>query len=84
MITSKDMSYEFTFLEQYPCFIYEGTVAKSKKINGKFNLNTKSKITRLISPYMDENVKKTTNFNITFNEDYTKANINFEKNIQIL
>ena len=83
MITSKDMSYEFTFLEQYPCFIYEGSMAKSKKINGKFNLNTKSKITRLISPYMDENVKKTTNFNITFNEDYTKANINFEKNIEI-
>ena len=82
MISSQDMSYEFSFLEQYPCFIYEGNVVQSKKIIGKFILNTKSKITRLISPYMDENVKKTTNFKITFNENYTQATINFEKKME--
>ena len=82
MITSQDMSYEFSFLEHYPCFIYSDNKVQSKKISGKFILNTKSKITRLISPFMDENAKKTTTFNVSFNENYTEATILFEKKME--
>ena len=83
MITSQDMSYEFSFLEHYPCFIYSGNIVQSKKISGKFILTTKSKITRLISPFMDEKAKKNTTFNVTFNENYTEATIIFEKEMEI-
>ena len=83
MITSKDMSYEFSFLEHYPCFIYSGNVVQSKKISGKFILSTKSKITRLISPFMDESAKKSTNFNVSYNDNYTEATITFEKKMEI-
>ena len=83
IITSQDMSYEFAFLEHYPCFIYSDNAVQSKKISGKFILKTKSKITRLISPYMDENAKKNITFNVNFNEDYTEATIDFEKKIEI-
>ena len=82
MITSQDMSYEFVFLEHYPCFIYSDNVVLSKKINGTFILKTKSKITRLISPYMDKNAEKTTKFDVKYNEDYTEAKITFEKKIE--
>ena len=82
MITSQDMSYEFSFLEHYPCFVYGGKKVQAKKIVGKFVLNTKSKITRLISPFMDENVQKSTSFKVTFNENYTQATIDFNKNIE--
>ena len=83
IITSQDMSYEFVFLEHYPCFIYSDNAVQSKKISGKFILKTKSKITRLISPYMDENAKKNITFNVNFNEDYTEATIDFEKKFEI-
>ena len=83
IITSQDMSYEFAFLEHYPCFIYSDNAVQSKKISGKFILKTKSKITRLISPYMDENAKKNITFNVNFNEDYTEATIDFEKKFEI-
>ena len=83
MITSQDMSYEFVFLDHYPCFIYSDNVVQSKKIIGTFILKTKSKITRLISPYMDKNAEKTTKFSVKYNEDYTEAKITFEKKIEI-
>ena len=82
MITSQDMSYEFVFLEHYPCFIYSDNVVQSKKISGKFILNTKSKITRLISPYMDKNAEKSIKFNVTYDNNYTKATIIFEKKME--
>ena len=83
LITSQDMSYEFVFLEHYPCFIYSDNVVQSKKVSGTFILNTKSKITRLISPYMDKNAEKSTKFSVAYNNDYTKATIIFEKKIEI-
>ena len=82
MITSEDMSYEFSFMEHYPCFVYEGKKVQSKKLKGKFILNTKSKITRLITPYMDENMQKSTTIKVTFNENYTQATIDFNKNTE--
>ena len=82
MITSQDMSYEFVFLEHYPCFIYSDNIVQSKKVKGTFILNTKSKITRLISPYMDKEAEKTTKFDVKYNENYTEAKITFEKKIE--
>ena len=82
MITSQDMSYEFSFMEHYPCFIYQGKKVESKKINGNFVLKTNSKITRLITPFMDETAKKSISYKVTFNEDYTQATIEFNKKIE--
>ena len=83
MITSQDMSYEFSFMEHYPCFVFEGKKIESKRIEGKFILNTKSKITRLISPFMDEATEKSTTFEVIFSDNYTQATINFNKNMEI-
>ena len=83
MITSQDMSYEFSFIEHYPCFVFEGKKVESKIIEGKFILNTKSKITRLISPLMDEAAEKSTTFEVIFSDNYTQATINFKKNMEI-
>ena len=83
MITSDDMSYEFSFMEHYPCFVYDRKKIKSKKIKGIFILETKSKITRLISPFMDETSQKSTSFDVIFSNDYNKATIHFNKEIEI-
>ena len=83
MITSQDMSYEFSFMEHYPCFVFEGKKVESKRIEGKFILSTKSKITRLISPLMDEVAEKSTTFEVIFSDNYTQATINFNKNMEI-
>ena len=82
MITSQDMSYEFSFMEHYPCFIYQGKKVESKKIKGNFVLTTNSKITRLITPFMDETAKKSISYKVTFNENYTKATIEFYKKME--
>ena len=82
IITSQDMSYEFAFLEHYPCFIYNRKEVQLKKIKGKFVLKTNSKITRLITPYLDEEAKKYINYNVIFNENYTQATIDFNKSIE--
>ena len=83
MITSDDMSYEFSFMEHYPCFVYDRKKIKSKKIKGIFILETKSKITRLISPFMDETSQKSTSFDVIFSNDCNKATIHFNKEIEI-
>ena len=83
MITSQDMSYEFSFIEHYPCFVFDGKKVESKRVEGKFILNTKSKITRLISPLMDEVAEKSTTFEVIFSDNYTQATINFNKNMEI-
>ena len=83
MITSQDMSYEFSFMEHYPCFVFDGKKVESKRVEGKFILNTKSKITRLISPLLDEAAEKSTTFEVIFSDNYTQATINFNKNMEI-
>ena len=58
-----------------------GNVIHLKKINGISILKTESKITRLISPYMDKKAEKTTKFDVKYNEDYSEAKITFEKKL---
>ena len=82
LITSSDMSYEFSFMEHYPCFIYHGTEVNAKKVEGKLVFNTNSKITRLIAPFMDEEAQKSISYKIDYNENYTQATIHFNKNLE--
>ena len=61
MIGSQDMSYEFDIMEKYPSFHYKGlnkNDARNKIIKANFNIETQSKITRLIAPLLDEEAKK--------------------------
>ena len=62
MIGTQDMSYEFFIMEQYPSFYFKGlknnNECKNKIIKANFQIQTLSKITRLIVPFYDENAKK--------------------------
>ena len=83
LITSQDMSYEFSFMGNYPYFINGGKKKiEPKNMKAKFILKTNSKITRLISPFVDELAKKTIDYNITYNNDYTQGTIEFNKQIE--
>ena len=80
LLTSNDMSYELSIMEKYPSFQYENMNYKklaNKKIKGKIIINTFSKITRLISFFLDETNKKKTKIN--YSKDYMEAIIEFEK-----
>ena len=78
LLTSNDMSYEFSIMEHYPSFQYKEmnrNEPDNKTIKGKITLTTSSKITRLISFFLDEeNIKST----IKYENDNLKAIINFE------
>jgi hypothetical protein len=57
---ANDMSYEYEIMEKYPTFHYkelneEG--ARNKIIKANFKIETQSKITRLIAPFYEEEVK---------------------------
>ncbi len=80
LLTSNDMSYELSIMEHYPSFQYKEMNKEkpdNKKVKGKINIKTLSKITRLISFFLDEENKKNTK--ITYSNDYMEAIIEFEK-----
>ena len=58
MIQTQDMSYEFNIMEKYPSFYYNKSKKdfelKDKIIYAEFEIQTQSKLTRLIFPFMDE------------------------------
>ena len=61
MIGTQDMSYEFSMMEKYPAFHYKElnkNKPRNKTINSDIEIETQSKITRLIAPFMDEQAKK--------------------------
>ncbi len=84
LLTSNDMSYEFSIMDSYPSFYYRkmdfnhSRKQNKKNIKGKININTLSKITRLISFFLDGKNKK--NSSINFSDDYKNAIIEFKKN----
>ena len=83
MIGSQDMSYEFDIMEKYPSFHYKGlnkNDARNKIIKANFNIETQSKITRLISPLLDEEAKKNSTYEVAFSNDFKKAEIKYIKN----
>ena len=61
MIGAQDMSYEFDIMEKYPTFHYKELnrdAPRNKIIKANFTIETQSKITRLIAPFLDDEAKK--------------------------
>ena len=82
-IGTQDMSYEFVIMEKYPTFHYKElniNNPRNKKIIANFIIETQSKITRLIAPFYDEEAKKNSIYEVSFINDYKKANILYVKN----
>ena len=84
MIGAQDMSYEFNIMEKYPSFYYNKSKKdfelKDKIIYAEFEVQTQSKLTRLIFPFMDEETKKNSNFEIKYDSDYKFAKIKYMDN----
>ena len=83
MIGTQDMSYEFSMMEKYPAFHYKElnkNKPRNKTINSDIEIETQSKITRLIAPFMDEQAKKNSSFEVQYSPDYKKAKIKYIKN----
>ena len=83
MIGTQDMSYEFSMMEKYPTFHYKELnkdKPRNKTINSDIEIETQSKITRLIAPFMDEQAKKNSTFEVQYSQDYKKAKIKYIKN----
>ena len=83
MIGSQDMSYEFNIMEKYPSFHYKelnSNDARNKIIKANFKIETQSKITRLIAPFYDEEAKKKSTYEVSFSNDFKKADIKYVKN----
>ena len=82
MIGTQDMSYEFNIMEKYPTFHYKEVnkdKPRNKTINANFEIQTQSKITRLIAPYMDEEAKKNSTYEVQYSSDYKNAKIKYYK-----
>ena len=83
MIGTQDMSYEFSIMEKYPSFYYKEIKNNSqsfhKKILANFEIQTQSKITRLIAPFYDEEAKKNSKYNVKYSPDFKKALIEYSK-----
>ena len=54
MISSNDMSYEVTLIQNYPCFVGSSTVNNAQTISGTVSISTKSKLTRLVAKQSKE------------------------------
>ena len=83
MIGTQDMSYEYDIMEKYPTFHYKELnkdKSRNKTINADIEIETQSKITRLIAPFMDEQAKKNSSFKVQYNQDNKKATIKYIKN----
>ena len=83
MISSQDMSYSFDIMEKYPSFHYKELdydKPRNKIINANFKIETQSKITRLIAPFLDKKTQKNAAYNVVFSNDYKKADIKYIKN----
>ena len=83
MIGSQDMSYEFDIMEKYPTFHYKElnkNEPRNKIIKANFEIETQSKITRLIAPFLDDEAKKKSTYEVVFNNDFKKASIKYTKN----
>ena len=82
-IGTQDMSYEFIIMEKYPTFHYKELskdAPRNKIIKANFIIETQSKITRLIAPFLDEMAEKKSIYEVIFGKDYKKAEIFYIKN----
>jgi hypothetical protein len=86
MIDTTDLSYQFNIMENYPSFYYNGYEYKNtenKKINAIFKIETQSKITRLIAPFLNEETKNNCIYKINYSQDYKKAEIEYKNDKHI-
>ena len=84
IIDSKDLSYEFNFIDNYPAFHYEGLnnlKVENKTIDANIKIETQSKITRLIPIFLDEKTKNNSTYTVKYSPDYKIAEIEY-KNIK--
>ena len=85
MIGANDMSYEFKVIDNYPTFtnINSNEYKENNKIiEANFNIETQSKITRLISSFMNEEDKEKSKYEVHFDNEYKRANIKYTKNFE--
>ena len=76
MLGSKDMSYEFIIMQNYPLFYHKNeNKGRNKIINANFEIQTQSKITRLIAPFLNAKSKKNSIYEVEYNPDYKFAKI---------
>ena len=85
MVDNKDLSYEFNIIENYPAFYYDGAKINfsennNKKLETKIKIETQSKITRLIPMYVNDEIKKNSEYNVKYSPDYKKAEIEYKNN----
>jgi len=87
MIDTTDLSYQFNIMENYPSFHYNGYEyqnTENKKINAIFKIETQSKITRLIAPFLNEETKNNCIYKVNYSQDYKKAEIEYKNDKYIL
>ena len=83
MIDSQDMSFEFDMMEKYPSFHYKElnqNEPRNKIIKSNIKIEAQSKITRLIAPFLDEEAKKKSTYEVKFSNDFKRADIKYTKN----
>ena len=71
-LTSNDMSFCYTIMNDFPNILNN----KTKIIKANIEINTLSKITRLITSYLNSNEI----YSREFNDNFTKCNIKYENN----
>ena len=78
MLGSQDMSYKFIIMQHYPLFNYKNkNKGRNKIINADFEIQTQSKITRLIAPFLNAKSKKNSIYEVEYNSDYKFAKIKY-------
>ena len=81
MIGAQDLSYEFSIMDKYPSFYYKeynkDDGPKYKRIFAYIEIQTQSKITRLIAPFYDEKYKNDliSSYTVKYGPDYKSASI---------
>ena len=83
MLNSNDLSYEFNIIENYPAFHYDGMKINysendNKNLEAKIKIETQSKITRLIPMYVNDEIKKNSEYKVQYSPDYKMAEIEYK------
>ena len=79
MIGSDDLSYQFDIIENFPAFQFkeEKDLKLNKKINANFTIQTQSPISRLIAPFLNEQLKNSCVYKIKYGQFNKSAEIEF-------
>ena len=81
MIDSKDLSYAFNFIDNFPSFHYEGlenSKVENKTIDANIKIEAQSKITRLIPIFLDKETKNNSTYTVKYSPDYKNAEIEYK------